>query len=71
MYDGAAPKRHKQIRFHLVPTWCLLSVHLVFGVDHDGRQKARVVADGNLTNVSLSSVYSGVISLRGVRLVLL
>ena len=37
---------------------------------HDGRHKARLVADGHLTNVPLSSVYSGVVSLRGIRLVL-
>ena len=37
---------------------------------HDGRHKARLVADSNLTEILLSSVYSGVVSLRGIRLVL-
>ena len=37
---------------------------------HDGRHKARLVADGNLIEVPLSSVYSGVVSLRGIQLVL-
>ena len=37
---------------------------------HDGRHKARLVAGGHLTDVPLSSVCSGVVSLRGIRLVL-
>ena len=53
------PKGHRQIR-----------VHLVFDVKHDGRHRARLVADGNLTDVPLESVYSGVVSLRGFRLVI-
>ena len=43
---------------------------LIFYVKHGGRQKARLVADGNLTDVSLSSVYSGSISSREIRLAL-
>ena len=39
-------------------------------VKHDGRHKARLVADGHLTDIPLDSVYSGVVSLRGFRLVL-
>jgi hypothetical protein len=39
----------------------------VFDVKHDGRCKARLVADGHLTD---ESVYSGVVSLRGFRLVM-
>ena len=58
--DGAhAPLGYKRIR-----------VHLVFDVKHDGRHKARLVADGHLTDVPIDSVYSGVVSLRGFRLVL-
>ena len=53
------PPGHKKIR-----------VHLVFDIKHDGRHKARLVADGHLTDVPLESVYSGVVSLRGFRLVL-
>ena len=34
---------------------------------HDGRHRARVVADGHLTDVPTESVYSGVVSLRGLR----
>ena len=52
------PAGHKKIK-----------VHLVYAVKHDGRHKARLVADGHLTDVPLESVYSGVVSLRGIRLV--
>jgi hypothetical protein len=46
------PNGFKKIRFHLV-----------FDVKHDGRHKARLVADGHLTDIPLDSVYSGVVSL--------
>jgi len=46
-------------------------VHLVFDVKHDGRHKVRVVADGHLTNIlPIDSVYSGAVSLRGLRIML-
>ena len=45
-----------------------IRVHLIFDVKHDGRHRARLVADGHLTNVPTKSVYSGVVSLRGFRL---
>ena len=54
---SAVPADHRKIR-----------VHLVFDVKHDGRHKARLVADGHLTDVPLESVYSGVVSLRGIRI---
>jgi hypothetical protein len=44
-----------------------IRVHLVYDCKHDGRHKARLVADGHLTVVPVESVYSGVISLRGLR----
>lgn len=53
------PSDHKRIR-----------VHLIFAVKHDGRHKARLVADGHLTDVPNDSVYSGVVSLRGLRTVI-
>ena len=37
--------------------------HLVFAVKHDGRHKARLVANGNLTETPTDSVYAGVVSL--------
>lgn len=56
---AGAPKGYTQIK-----------VHFVFDVKHDGRHKARLVADGHLTDVPTESVYSGVVSLRGLRLIL-
>jgi hypothetical protein len=54
--DGKPPLDFKKIR-----------VHLIYAVKHDGRHKARCVADGHLTDIPLDSVYSGVVSLRGIR----
>lgn len=51
------------------PGYKKIRVHLVFDVKHDGRHKARLVADGHLTEALTESVYSGVVSLRGFRLV--
>ena len=47
-----------------------IRVHLIFAVKHDGRHKARLVADRHLTDVPTESVYSGVVSLRGIRLII-
>jgi hypothetical protein len=47
-----------------------IRVHLVYAVKHDGRHKARLVADGHLTDIPVDSVYSGVVSLKGLRLLL-
>ena len=47
-----------------------IQVHFVFDVKHDGRHKARLVAGGHLTDVPLDSVYSGVVSLRSLRMVI-
>jgi hypothetical protein len=54
-----APDGYKRIR-----------VHLIYDVKHDGRFKARLVADGHLTDAPLESVYSGVVSIRGFRIVM-
>ena len=54
--ESKIPKGYKKI-----------SVHTVFDVKHDGQHRARVVADGHLTDVPLESVYAGVVSLRGIR----
>ena len=35
---------------------------------YDGRHKARLVADGHLTDIPTESVYSAVVSLHGIRL---
>ena len=47
-----------------------IKVHFVFDVKHDGRHKSRLVAGGHLTDTPVDSVYSGVVSLRSLRLVL-
>ena len=53
------PKGYQRIR-----------VHLVFACKHDGRHKARLVADGHLTDIPVDSVYSGVVSLRGLKMMI-
>ena len=45
-------------------------MHLVFAVKFDGRHKARLVADGHLTPEPIENIYSGVGSLRNLRLVI-
>ena len=45
-----------------------IKVHLVFAVKFDGRHKARLVADGHLTPEPIENIYSGVVSLRNLRL---
>jgi hypothetical protein len=52
------------------PDFSKICVHLIYAVKHDGRHKARLVADGHLTAVPVDSVYSGVVSLKGFRLLL-
>ena len=52
-----APEGHQKIR-----------VHFVFDVEHCGKFKARFVADGHLTNGPMETVYSGVVSIRNLRL---
>ena len=45
-------------------------VHFVFAVKHDLRHKARLVAGGHLTDPSIEGTYSGVVSLRSMRIAL-
>ena len=47
-----------------------IRVHLIFAVKHDGRHKARLVAGGHLTPDPIESIYSGVVSIRSLRLVI-
>ena len=46
-----------------------IRVHFVYAVKHDGRFKARLVADGHLTKEPVESIYSGVVSLRSLKMV--
>ena len=52
-----APPNHQKIR-----------VNLIFAVKYNGRYKARLVADGSLTPEPAENIYSGVVSLRHLRL---
>ena len=46
---------------HTIPQgFKLIRVHFVYAVKHDGRHKARLVADGHLTSIPIESVHSGV-----------
>ena len=45
-----------------------IRVHFVFDVKHCGKFKARLVADGHLTKTPMETVYSGVVSIRNLRL---
>ena len=50
------------------PGWKKIRVHIVYACKHDGRRKSRLVAGGHLTDTPIDSVYSSVVSLRGIRL---
>ena len=56
--DAPVPKGYTQI-----------PCHFVYDVKHDGRHKARMVAGGHRTSTPTDSVYSGVVSLAGIRAV--
>jgi hypothetical protein len=56
---GVAPHGYKWIQYQMI-----------YDVKHDGRHKALLVAGGNLTDPSTESVYSVVVSLRGICLVI-
>ena len=68
-WDKAILDKHKKVKnpprgYHRI------KVHLVFAVKFDGRHKARLVADGHLTPEPIENIYSGVVSLRNLRLVI-
>ena len=53
---------HKQI-INAPPNHQKIRVNLIFAVKHDGRHKAKLVADSSLTPEPVESIYSGVVSL--------
>jgi Reverse transcriptase (RNA-dependent DNA polymerase) len=53
-----------------LPDYKRIIVHFVFAVKHDLRHKARLVAGGHLTDASIEGTYSGVVSLRSLRIAL-
>ena len=69
-WDKAIPDKHKKVMNH-PKGYHRIKVHLVFAVKFDGRHKARLVAYGHLTTEPVENIYSGVVSLRNLRLVIL
>ena len=70
-------QKHEKVKYdkqkkvmNAPPGYQKIRVHLIFAVKYDGRHKARLVADGHLTPESLESIYSGVVSLRNLKLVI-
>ena len=55
--DSLVPVGYKKIR-----------ANIVYDVKNAGYHNARLVADGNLTFITVEIVYSGVVSLRGIRI---
>ena len=53
------------------PDYKFIRVHFVFDVKHDLRRKSRLVAGGHMTAPPKDSVYSGVVTLRSLRLCIL
>jgi hypothetical protein len=52
------------------PGYKKIRVHMVYDVKHNGTRKARLVAGGHLTGTPIDSVYSKVVSLRGLKTVI-
>ena len=68
---GKAQYDHKSRKVSNTPTgYQKIKVHLIFAVKHDGRHKAILVAGGHLTPDPIESIYSGVVSIRSLRLVI-
>ena len=53
-----------------MPSHQKIKVNLIFAVNFNGRHKPRLVADGSLTQDPMENIYSGVASLRHLRLVI-
>ena len=68
-WDKAILDKHKKV-MNPPKGYHRIKVHLVFAVKFDGRHKARLVADGHLTPEPIEKIYSGVVSLRILRLVI-
>ena len=68
-WDKAILDKHKKV-MNFPKGYHRTKVHLVFAVKFDGRHKARLVADGHLTPEPIENIYSGVVSLRNLRLVI-
>ena len=68
-WDKAILDKHKKV-MNSPKGYHRIKAHLMFAVKLDGRHKARLVADGHLTPETIENIYSGVASLRNLRLVI-
>ena len=69
--EANIPIQHDKEKNFDIPSDCTkIKVHFVYAVKHDGRYKARLVAGGHLTDIPNSSIYSGVASLKGIRIII-
>ena len=68
-WDKAILDKHKKV-MNSPEGYQMIKIHHVFAVKFDGRHKARLVADGHLTPEPIENIYSGVVSLRNLRLVI-
>ena len=68
-WDKAILDKHKKV-MNSPKGYHRIKVHLVFAVKFDGRHKVRLVGDGHLTPEPIENIFSGVVSLRHLRLVI-
>ena len=68
-WDKAILDKHKKV-MNSPKGYHRIKVHLVFAVKFDGRHKARLVADGHQTSDPAENIFSGVVSVRNLRLVI-
>ncbi len=65
-YDSFEDKGKNAV---LPDKYTVIPCHFVYAVKHDGRYKSRWVAGGHRTETPVDSVYSGVVSLEGIRVI--
>ena len=68
-WDKSIFDKHKEV-MNPPKGYHRINVHLVFAVKFDGRQNTRLVEVGHLTPEPIEHTYSGVVSLRNLRLVI-
>ena len=68
-WDKAILDKHKKV-MNQTKGYHRIKVHPAFAVKFDGRHKSRLVADDHLTPEPSENIYSGVVSLRNLRLVI-
>ena len=68
-WDKAILDKHKKV-MNPPKEYHKIKEYLVFAVKVNGRHKARLVAGGHLTPEAVENIYSGVVSLRNLRVVI-